>query len=105
MPDSALIRTELASVQLELNDPTLVRFALANLKESARIEPDSPMTWRYLATAYGRVGDQAMTMLSLSEEALALGKYGQARQQSEKAMTLLAKGSPSWQPGPTASSI
>lgn len=96
LPNEALLRTALGAAQLESQDSNQVKPALANLKQSARLEPDSPYTWRLLATAYGRLGDRGMTALSLAEESLILNRKPEAKRHAEQAMELLKRGSPPW---------
>lgn len=95
-PDDALFRTALGAAQLESGRPHLVKSALSNLKHSARIESGQPHTWRLLATAYGKLGDKGMTMLSLAEESLLLAKPGQAGAQAKQAESIIKKGTPAW---------
>lgn len=96
LPNEALLRTALGAAQLESQDSNQVKPALANLKQSARLEHDSPYTWRLLATAYGRLGDRGMTALSLAEESLILNRKPEAKRHAEQAMELLKRGSPPW---------
>ena len=91
-PKSALLRIELAQVQLETNDPALVPKALGNLNEAVRFEDRNPDAWRFLAIGYGRSNNMGMMALSLAEEGIANGDYGQARQQATRAMKQLPPG-------------
>jgi len=91
-PKSALLRIELAQVQLETNDPTYVPKALAHLNEAVRFEDRNPDAWRFLAIAYGRSNNMGMMALSLAEEGIADGDYGQARQQAARAVKQLPPG-------------
>lgn len=96
LPNEALLRTALGAAQLESQDSNQLKPALANLKQSSRLEHDNPYTWRLLATAYGRLGDRGMTALSLAEESLMLNRKPEARRHAERAMELLKRGSPPW---------
>lgn len=91
-PKSALLRIELAQVQLETNDPALVPRALAHLNEAVRFEDRNPDAWRFLAIAYGRSGNIGMMALALAEEGIADGDYTQARQQASRAAKQLPPG-------------
>ena len=44
-----------------------------------RFEDRNPDAWRFLAIAYGRSNNMGMMALSLAEEGIADGDYGQAR--------------------------
>ncbi len=96
VPDSALLRVELARVQLEIGDPALNKPAIAELEEAVRLEPRYATAWRQLSIAYGRDGQLAMTALALAEAASANGKAKEAKQQADRAMQGLPVGSPAW---------
>jgi predicted Zn-dependent protease len=91
-PKSALLRIELAQVQLETNDPAYVPKALGHLNEAVRFEDRNPDAWRFLAIAYGRSNSMGMMALALAEEGIANGDYGQARQQAGRAAKQLPPG-------------
>lgn len=93
-PDSALLRVELAQVQIEANDPALDRAAIANLGEALREEDRNAEAWRLLAVAYGRQGDFGMSALAVSEQAYASGDNKLAIQQADRALHFLPKASP-----------
>jgi len=96
LPWAALIRISLAQSQLEAKDPALGDAALENLLDAVRYEPDIPLLWRLLATAYARSGDQANVMLALAEEAMLAGKKSEAQQRAARALEMLPEGSASW---------
>ncbi len=96
MPEAALIRVDLAHVELELNDPGLLTDAEQHLTAAARVEPDLPDLWRQLAVAYGRGGQLGMAAMALSEQALLEGRRFDARDQARRAMRMLPTGSPGW---------
>jgi predicted Zn-dependent protease len=91
-PDSALLKIELAQVQLETDDPALVPKALTLLNGAARFESDNGDLWRLLAVAYGRSGNMGMMALSLAEQGMADGNWNDARQQAGRATKLLPPG-------------
>ncbi|HMK69077.1 MAG TPA: M48 family metalloprotease, partial [Stellaceae bacterium] len=93
-PDTALLRVELAQVELETDDPKLNRDALAQLLAADRYESRNPETWRLLAIAYGRSGDLGNSALALAEQAMAQGDRSMARTEAERAIQLLPVGSP-----------
>lgn len=96
LPKSALLRTALAHALLETNDPKLLDEARKHLDASLQAERDSPFTWRLMATVWGRKGDQGMIAYAMAEEAIARGDKAMARAQADKALNLLARGSPGW---------
>ncbi|MFO1058801.1 MAG: M48 family metalloprotease [Dongiaceae bacterium] len=95
-PDSALLRLELAQIEIELNRPELDKDALVQLREVTRKETRNAEAWRLLAIAYGRGGQLADAALSLAEQASALGQRKEARLQADRAMKQLAYGSPGY---------
>ena len=95
-PKSALLRMGLAQAQLELEQPELLRPALANLEEVVRREPRNSFAWRLLGIAYGRDGQLGMAALALAESALARGDRPEARYQAERAIRQLPENTPAW---------
>ena len=92
-PDVALLRVELAQVEIETEDTSLNNDALANLKSAAQYEARNADTWHFLAIAYGRNGDLGNSALALAEEAMASGDKAQAKGQAQRALKLLPAGS------------
>jgi len=95
-PTQPLIRTDLARVQLALNDPTMLELAILNLRSGLRHERGRSFAWRQLAIAYGRNGQMGESALALAEEAVLLGNRKDAQFHAGKAERLLPKGSPGW---------
>jgi len=91
-PDNALLKIELAQVELESNDAALVPKAMTLLNNASTFEGDNGDLWRLLAVAYGRSGNMGMMALSLAEQGMANGNYTDARQQAARAIKLLPAG-------------
>ncbi len=96
LPNAPQLTLALAQVQLGLNETQLDESALKHLRTTLLSEPNNPTAWRLSAVAYGRLGDQGMTSLSLAEESLARRKLREAQQQARRAQNLLPEGSPGW---------
>jgi predicted Zn-dependent protease len=107
LPNSSLLHQAYGHALLESKDPaqqkTRLDLAIQQLLEANRLEERTPMTWRFLASAWGRkaelTGDpqyEAMATYALAEEAAAQGKDKAAGQLADRAMQGLKKGSPSW---------
>jgi len=96
LPDNALFRRDLARVQLELNDPSLLDDAIKNLHTAIAENRESPFTWRQLAIAYGRKGDKGHSSLALAEEALLNRQPSVARYHGGLAERLFPHGSREW---------
>ena len=95
-PNESLLRTSLAHVQIELNDPKLVKPALANLTASLNADDTNPVAWRLAATAYGLDNQMGMSSLSGAEYNLRIGRLVDAKGQAQRASRLLPRGSPGW---------
>jgi predicted Zn-dependent protease len=96
LPDSFLIRRELARNQIEMDDPALLDTAIRNLRLALPKEPKNTFAWRLLATAYGRKGDIGRSSLALAEEALLQGKTDVAAYQAGRAERIFAEGTREW---------
>jgi predicted Zn-dependent protease len=96
LPTSALIRSELAQAQLEMNDPALLPAAVKNLNAAIARDRRSPFVWNQLAIAYGRMGDMGQSALAQAEGAILQDKKSAARYHAGKAEKLLPRGSIGW---------
>jgi predicted Zn-dependent protease len=96
VPHEATIRVSLARAQIESGRDDLLDPAIRNLQAALQREPKVPSTWRQLAIAYGRLGQDVQSSLALAEEALLLGKMSEAEYHARKAEQALPKGSPDW---------
>ena len=96
LPWAALIKINLAQLQLEnRSDGQLVR-ARDNLIDALRYEPEMASAWRFLATAEGRLGNAGKASLALAEEASLRRNKARALSHSKRAMETLPEGSPGW---------
>jgi len=93
LPNNELIRTDLARVQLALNDPAVLDAAIDNLRFAIGRERDVPFRWHQLAIAYGRKGDKGHGSLALAEEALLTGRNEVARYHAGLAARIFPNGS------------
>jgi predicted Zn-dependent protease len=107
LPDSALLQQAYGHALLESKDQgrdsTRLDLAIQHLLESNRLEDRTPMTWRFLASAWGRKAEltkdpayEAMATYALAEEAAAQGNEKGAGQLADRAMKSLPKGSTYW---------
>jgi predicted Zn-dependent protease len=95
-PDEPLISMELANVQIEQEDPSLLPAAIDELKVVLRTENRDPDPWRMLGIAYGRSGQIGLATWALAESSAAAGNDKEARQRASQAMKQLPMGSPEW---------
>ena len=103
LPDSALLRQAYGHALLESKDTSRLDVAIQQLLESNRLEDRMPMTWRFLAAAWGRKAEltqdtrfEATATYALAEEAAAQGNDKAAGQLADRAMKGLSKGSAYW---------
>ena len=107
LPDSAILQQAYGHALLEAKDKgkegSRLDLAIQYLLESNRLEDRTPMTWRFLASAWGRKAEmtkdaqyEAMVSYALAEEAAAQGKEKVAGQLADRAMKGLTKGSTYW---------
>lgn len=91
-PTLPLIRANLGRVMVDIDDPAMLRAAVAELEASARLDPYAPFTWRTLGIAYGRLGDMGRSALALAEEAALQGDLRTQREMAARAERLLPAG-------------
>mgnify|MGYP001806178229 CR=1 FL=1 len=91
--ESPLLREAFGQALLESREPEHLAEAIRNLEAGVQMERAAPLSWRLLATAYGRQNDTGRTAYALAEEAMARGDRTGARQQAERSLKLLPKGS------------
>ena len=103
LPNSSLLRQSYGHALLESKNPANLDIAIQQLLESNRLEDRTPMTWRFLAAAWGHKAEisqdahfDAMATYALAEEAAAQGNDKAAGQLAERAMKGLPKGSVYW---------
>ncbi len=95
-PQSALLKTDLARIQIESGDPALLEPAIGHLRVSAVTDSDRVLVWYLLAKAYGLNGDMGMSAMAMAERAFLKGNQKEARYHAEKAQKMLPFGSPGW---------
>ncbi len=93
-----LIRIDLAHVLIETGgkDPEILGQAISHLNRAVREERRSTKVRRLLATAYGRMGQEAQARLQLAEEALLQDKLEYAEKLAKGAQKNLKPGSPEY---------
>lgn len=90
-PDAGLMRIALAHAYLETRQDKNLALAIDQLNRAKRTENRTPLLYRWLATAYGRQGNQGQAKLALAEEALLKRDNGFAIAQAQAAEKLLPK--------------
>lgn len=92
--NAPLIEVAYAHALIESNDNKKLPLAIDRLQDAQRTEPNESLTWRLLATAWGRQGDEAMSSYALAEEAASKGDVKLAKLQIAQAEHKLPAGSP-----------
>ncbi len=96
LPDNELLRTDLARVQMALDDPAMLDAAIENLRLAVGRDRNVAFRWHQLAIAYGRKEDKGHSALALAEEALLLGRKPAARYHAGLAAQIFPRGSREW---------
>jgi predicted Zn-dependent protease len=96
LPESALLKAQLAQAQIEKNQPTLLKKAVNNLLFSVDKDPTRSFVWRQLGIAYGRLGKMGESSRALAEEAILQGRNSEAIRIAERAKKQLKIGTPNW---------
>lgn len=91
LPDAGLIRIALAHAMIEIGED--LPAAIKNLERAMVDEPRASNIHRFLATAYGRMGDQNMAKVHLAEEAVMRREYAYAREQAQTVLANAQAGS------------
>lgn len=95
-PSEALIRVELARVQLATEDPRQFEPAIRNLRAALFRERTNPSVWKELAIAYGRNGQMGESAWAMAEAAARRENWAEARHHASKAEGMLPQGSSEW---------
>ena len=94
LPDNAILRQELGQAEVESEDPGQLADAKEQLKMATRKDPEDAGSWKLLAIAYGRDGDEVMASVGMAEYSLLVGRYSEALWHSNKALQGLKHGTP-----------
>jgi len=97
-PESGLLRLALghALIQAWPENHEHLKAAVEHLSFAQKNEPRSSHVHRLLATAYGKLGNNALLRLHLAEEAVLSNDTATADRQLGLAMTHIEKGTPAW---------
>lgn len=94
LPDSPLIRIDLAKAQLAVGTPDMISEAQQNLEIATSQDATNASAWRLLGTAYGKQNKMAQSNLALAEEAVLINEPEQALNYLRQAEIELKAGSP-----------
>lgn len=91
-----LIQVAHGQALLATGDPQQIRRAVTELKAGLGREPEYVNGYRFLAQAYGRLGDVGAAELATAEERFHAGAYQDAKSFALRAQAKLKRGSPDW---------
>jgi predicted Zn-dependent protease len=94
--DSNLLNRALGRILIESGKPAFLQQAIDNLIIAVTADKSDSFAWRLLAVAYGKTGKLGKSSLALAEEALLNKKFVDARFHSERAASLLKRGTTNW---------
>jgi predicted Zn-dependent protease len=92
--DNSLMRTELGTAEIALEDQSLMNDATENLRFATHEEPDNAEAWLQLSTAYARLENDPQSEAALAEYSFLVGKWPEAVYHAQRAAKALPKGSP-----------
>ncbi len=96
LPESDLLRYELARIQLAVGEPEVIDDAIENLKFASHYERFSPAIYQLLGNAYYKKGDEPRARLYHAEAAFLRGETEKAIYNGEIAARSFKEGSSEW---------
>lgn len=95
-PEAPLLRINLGQTLIALDDKNKVLEGVAELKRSLVQEQDNAVSWRLLAEAYDKLGQDGLARLATAEYNYNIGDMRQARVFAMRAREMLGKNTPEW---------
>ena len=95
-PDNALMRVELAQVEIEQDDPNLLGDAITQLNKALQMDSSNAEGWNQLGLAYGKQENEGMASYAMAECALLQGRATDAAYLANRAERMLPKTGPIW---------
>lgn len=101
LPEAALLRIALGHALIEASgtdapDKNMLHEAISELERAGVKESNSTRLQRFLATAYGRLGDEDMAKAYLAEEALLQRNIPYAKEQAQSVLNHATENSKAW---------
>lgn len=93
---SGLLQVGYGQALLATGKPDLVKKAAAEMQAGLSREPEFANGYRYLAQAYGQIGDIASAELATAEGHYQSGQYQEAKVFAARAQMKFKRGSPGW---------
>jgi predicted Zn-dependent protease len=96
LPSNGLIQIMLAQALLGSESRADTEAALKALRVAKRSEPESPQLYKFMAIAYGQLGDIPRAELATAETAWLQGDRELAAEKAKLAATMFKTGTPEW---------
>jgi predicted Zn-dependent protease len=93
---SGMLRVGLGQALIASGDPASLKRAVSEINEGLERDRENAMAYRYLAQAYGQLGDIAEADLATAEGNFYSGNYQDAKIFAMRAQTRMKVGSPGW---------
>ena len=95
-PEAPLLHINLGQTLIAMDDKKKVAEGITELKRSLTQEEDNAVSWRLLAEAYDKVGQDGLARLATAEYNFNIGDMRQARVFAMRARDKLSKNTPEW---------
>ncbi len=95
-PNAPLLHVNLGQTLIALDDKNKVFEGVTELKKSLGQEEDNAVSWRLLAEAYDKLGQDGLARLATAEYNFNIGDMRQARVFAMRAREMLGKNTPEW---------
>jgi len=96
IPNNGLIQIMLAQALLGSESRADAQSALKALRLAKKTEPDMPQLYKFMATAYGKLGDVPRAELATAEAAWLQGDRELAAEKAKLAAAMFKTGTPEW---------
>jgi predicted Zn-dependent protease len=96
LPSSGLLQILLAQALVGSENPDSAQAALTALRLARKTEEDAPIVFKYMAMAYGQLGDIPRAELATAEAAFRSGDRELASEKAKRALQSFKKGAPEW---------
>jgi predicted Zn-dependent protease len=96
LPSSGLLQILLAQALVGSENPDSAQAALTALRSARKTEEDAPIVFKYMAMAYGQLGDIPRAELATAEAAFRSGDRELASEKAKRALQSFKKGAPEW---------
>ncbi|MEF2072383.1 M48 family metalloprotease [Consotaella aegiceratis] len=93
---SGIVQAEIGEALVTGGDPAKMQEAVELIRKGLQSDPDNSIAYRFLAMAYGRIGDVGAAELATAEGYWRAGSFTEAKVFAARAQQKLKAGSPLW---------